>query len=131
MEKKIIEKDLVRKVSDSFAFIPHRFREDGFIKYLALSEIALYFFLILAADRLGLSYYGNSAISKALKITEDELLEARLQLIKQRLIAFESPCYQVLELPGAPVKPKTGSQQPLHSFASLVGQIGPTGRGCP
>ncbi|MCP4295980.1 MAG: hypothetical protein GY786_10265 [Proteobacteria bacterium] len=40
--KKIIEKDLIRKISGSFGFIPHHFREGGFIKYLELSKIALY-----------------------------------------------------------------------------------------
>ncbi len=125
MEKKIIEKDLVRKVSGSFGFIPHHFREGGFIKYLEMSEIALYFFLILVADRFGLSFYGDHAISKALKIAKSELLDAREGLIEQRLIAFESSCYQVLELPLNPLKRQIKSNKPHPSFATLAKQLNP------
>lgn len=54
--KKIINPDRVRHVNGGFSFIPHRFLTDGFLTSLSQQEVLLYFFLILASDRNGLSY---------------------------------------------------------------------------
>jgi hypothetical protein len=39
--------------------IPHRLLSDGFLAALSQPELLLYIFLILAADRYGLSYYSD------------------------------------------------------------------------
>ena len=47
----------VRSINGSFAFIEHRFLRHGFWASLSHHELLLYFFLILVADRQGLSFY--------------------------------------------------------------------------
>lgn len=48
--------DRVRRIGGcSFAFILHRFLRDGFLASLSSDERSLYFFLVLAADRNGIS----------------------------------------------------------------------------
>lgn len=49
--------DRIRKIDGSFAWIGHRFLRGGFFASLSQEELLLYFFLVLVADRQGLSYY--------------------------------------------------------------------------
>ncbi len=55
---------------------------------MSLPEIALYLFLILAADRNGVSYYRKELIAKILGISEEDFHHARDRLLDKRLIAF-------------------------------------------
>ena len=57
IKKKIIDKQRIRRVDGGFAFIPHRFLTGGFVSDLSRDQLLLYFFLILASDRFGLSFY--------------------------------------------------------------------------
>lgn len=110
--KKIINPDRVRHINGGFSFIPHRFLTDGFLTSLSRQEILLYFFLILASDRNGLSYYSYDSICKLLQFNMDEYLEARDGLLTKDLIDFDSNIFQVLDLPAKPISPDTNS---LHS----------------
>jgi hypothetical protein len=100
--KKIINLDRVRQIKGGFSFIPHRFLTDGFLASLNQQELLLYFFLILAADRAGLSYYSYEKICQFLDMNLDEYLIARDGLLMKDLIAFDSIVFQVLELPSKP-----------------------------
>lgn len=93
----------VRTITGSFAFIEHRFLRDGFWATLSHHELLLYVFLVLVADRNGLSYYGFDKICTLLRISPDEYLEARNSLIHKELIAFDGHLFQVLSLPQRPV----------------------------
>jgi hypothetical protein len=57
IQKTILNQKRVRTIQSSFAYIEHRFVSDGFLKRLNHHDLLLYFFLVLAADRNGLSYY--------------------------------------------------------------------------
>lgn len=114
IRKKILNPDRIRHIEGGFGFIPHRFLTDEFLASLVKEEILLYFFLILASDRYGLSYYSYDAICSLLQISLDEYMEARDGLIKKDLIAFDGTLYQVLELPLKPVWKQT-SQSSAHS----------------
>ena len=103
IEKNPLCPQRVRKISGSFAFIEHRFLRDGFFQGLSQSELLLYLFLVLAADRSGLSYYSYDKICTLLRFSIDEYLLARNQLIQKDLIAFDGHLYQVLSLPDKPV----------------------------
>lgn len=103
INKMILCHERVRKISGSFAFIEHRFLRDGFLVSLNHHEMLLYFFLILAADRYGLSFYGYDKICSLLRITLEDYLEARNRLVEKDLIAFSGQLFQVLSLPGQPV----------------------------
>jgi hypothetical protein len=88
----------------SFGFIPHRFLRDGFLSALDRDELALYVFLVLAANRDGVSFYGYDAICSALAFTVDHYLAARNGLIAKELLAFDGTRFQVLDLPTQPVR---------------------------
>lgn len=104
IKKKILDPDRVRRIQGGFSFIPHRFLRDGFLDALEPREILLYFFLVLASDRNGLSFYSYDRICQFLKVSVDEYIEARDSLIKQDLIAFNGTLFQVLDLPKEPLQ---------------------------
>lgn len=123
MKKRILIPSRIRSIHGGFAFIPHRFLGEGFVKRLEPSELLLYLFLVMVSDAHGLSYYGDTSICRLLKMNADELANCRQILIKEDLIAFEAPLYQVLELP---VKPgiqaserKSGHSASPSSFLQL------------
>lgn len=104
IEKKILCPERVRKIQGSFAFIEHRFLREGFWVSLTHDELLLYVLLVMAADRVGLSYYGYDKLCTLLSLPVDEYIVARNALIEKDLIAFDGRMFQVLSLPGkAPI----------------------------
>jgi hypothetical protein len=98
-----IRPDRVRSTHGGFAFVPNRFLHGGFFASLGHPERSLYLFLVLAADRQGVSYYHHDRICSTLEITLDEYLLARDSLITKDLIAFDGSRFQVLSLPASPI----------------------------
>ncbi len=88
----------VRKIQGSFAWIPHSFLRNGFWSSLNHHELLLYLFLVLAADRLGVSYYSFDKICSLVGVNTDEYILARNELINKDLIAFNGHLFQVLSL---------------------------------
>ncbi|MFO7971165.1 MAG: hypothetical protein R6U40_05370 [Desulfobacterales bacterium] len=99
IRKKILVPDRIRQIEGSFGFIPHRFLADGFLAALSQHELLLYLFLVIAADRYGLSFYSCNSICSLLGLTVDQYLKARDGLIGKDLIAFDGTIFQVLSLP--------------------------------
>jgi hypothetical protein len=95
----------VRRIDGGFSFVPHRFLTDGFFASLLSDEQVLYFFLILAGDRNGVSFYGADSMLSLLCMEAHRLMTARRGLIDKDLIAFDGRRYQVLSLPKCPVMP--------------------------
>jgi len=126
----------VRKIGGSFAFIEHRFLRDGFFASLNQHELLLYVFLILAADRNGLSYYSYDKICTLLRLSVDEYIVARDALIDKNLIAFDGHLFQVLSLPQKavpdPVKPlscdRDMAKQDPATIRRLIEQSFPSSR---
>jgi hypothetical protein len=118
LEKSPLCPERVRKITGSFAFLEHRFVRDGFWTSLTHHELLLYIFLVLVADRNGLSYYSFDKICALLQLSLDDYLLARNALIiKKDLIAFDGHLFQVLALPPRPVlQPPT----PLHSAQHMA-----------
>lgn len=104
IEKQPLDPERVRKINSSFAFLEHRFLRDGFWSSLSQHELLLYVFLVLVADRKGLSYYGYDKLCTLLRFTLDDYLVARNHLIEKELIAFDGHLFQVLSLPKTPVQ---------------------------
>lgn len=98
-----IRPDRVRRIDGGFAFVQSRFLHDGFFASLGHIERALYFFLVIAGDRNGVSFYGHERISAVLELDLDDFIAARNALIRKDLIAFDGVRFQVLSLPAAPV----------------------------
>jgi hypothetical protein len=103
IKKKILNANRIRRIDGGFSFIPHRFLTDGFLACLQQQELLLYVFLVLAADRYGLSYYSYDRICSLLQMNMGQYITARDGLIKKDLIAFDGTLFQVLELPRKPL----------------------------
>jgi hypothetical protein len=112
--------------TDSFAFVPHRFLRQGFFTALTMDERGLYFFLVLAADRYGVSFYRYETICSVLQLPLESYLEARNALIHKDLIAFDGTRFQVLALPERPVGEAAA---PLRTPADLADHDPATIRG--
>ena len=102
--KKVLAADRIRRIDGGFSFIPHRFLTDGFLKVLSQQELLLYIFLVLAADRYGLSFYSYDRICSFLHMTLEQYTSARDGLIEKDLIAFDGNLFQVLSLPTSPAR---------------------------
>jgi len=100
----------------SFAFLPHRLLRDGFLSSLAPDEQRLYLFLVLAADRQGISFYSCDRICSVLEMILDDYINARNGLLEKDLIAFDGCRFQVLSLPKRPV---CSASRALRSGADL------------
>lgn len=119
-----LEPDRIRKITGSFAFIEHRFVHDGFWASLDHHQLLLYLFLIIVADRNGLSYYSYDKICTLLHMSVDEYIQARNALIDYDLIAFDGYLFQVLSLPEKVIRPvsktlKTQEQMQQHDPATV------------
>jgi hypothetical protein len=110
IKKRILNPERIRRIDGGFAFIPHRFLTDGFLSGLNPSQQQLYFFLVLAADRHGLSFYSYDRICNLLQMSLDQYIEARNDLITKDLIAFDGTIFQVLDLPKGQPKKTTPAQ---------------------
>ena len=117
IEKSPLCPERVRTITGSFACIEHRFIRDGFWSSLGQHALLLYVFLVLVADRNGLSYYSFDKLCALLQLSLDDYLLARNALIKQDLIAFDGHLFQVLSLPLTPVRQPA---RPLHSAPHMA-----------
>lgn len=92
-----IDPSRLRQVPSHFAWVDHRVRE--VLPGLTLEEIAVYFFLHVAADRYGLSFYADATIGKRLGLSEPQVVGARQGLAEKGLVTYRYPLYQLLEVP--------------------------------
>jgi hypothetical protein len=113
-----IRPERVRRIGpDGFAFIPNRFLRDGFFAALGPAERELYFLLLVAADRNGVSFYHYDSICSLLQMELETYLQARNALIERDLVAFDGMRFQVLSLPG---QPKPNSTRELRTPEDLA-----------
>ena len=123
IKKKILDPKRIRKIDGGFTYIPHRFLTDGFLASLNQKELLLFFFLALASDRYGLSFYSYDGICSLLGLSVDDYVEARDGLIHKGLIAFDGTLFQVLDLPPKPHQPPGANlKQYRHQVRNLIQQ---------
>ena len=121
INKRILDPDRIRRIDGGFSFIPHRFLTDGFLTTLTQKELVLYFFLVLVSDRYGLSFYSYDSICTFIQLTVEQYIEARDDLIKKQLIAFDGTLFQVLDLPKKPLPASQPKEDPA-AIAQLIRQ---------
>jgi len=114
INRRPIRPDRIRRIERGFAAIENRFLHGGFFASLGQVERSLYFFLVLAADRNGVSFYGYDKICAALAVTPEQYVHARDRLLEADLIAFEAGRFQVLSLPARPCSTTTTSPSHVH-----------------
>jgi len=83
-----------RNIKGSFAWIDHRLMRNGFMETMTHQDIALYLFLILVADKNGVSFYRKEKICEAVSLDFSQFEIAKDRLVNMKLIAFEG--YSVL-----------------------------------
>ena len=80
----------VRKIEGSFAWVDHRLLRDGYVLAMTYQDQTLYLFLVLAADRNGVSFYRKEKICDILALDFQQFEVARDRLIDLKLIAYQS-----------------------------------------
>ena len=123
IKKKILDASRIRRIDGGFSFIPHRFLTDGFLASLQQPELLLYVFLVLAADRYGLSYYSYDRICSLLQLSTEQYITARDGLIKKDLIAFDGTLFQVLDLPPKPLPGSVVCRRSKHENPVPIAQV--------
>ncbi len=101
MHKRPISLTKLRHVPRQFSWVDQRLVRERYIDQLTPEAYALYLFLVTVSDAQGLSYYAEGSLGQRLSLSAPLLREARQALIRQGLVAYRRPLYQVLAL-GAP-----------------------------
>jgi len=114
--KSPILKHRVRRIPRSFSWVDHRLVRDRHIERCTLSQAALYLFLVCVGDDKGLSFYGDPTLMETLDMDQSTLYKARSGLVKNGLIAWQKPIYQVLSLEPVPQDNRTGSMMSLKDI---------------
>jgi len=125
VSKSLIIPELRRVLKPPFAWIDRRFLFNGILAELSVQENLLYFFLVLVADRNGLSFYSYDKICQLLKLNADDYVQARDSLMQNKLIAHDGFQFQVLTLPEWQKAPKSKfiSEPERHNGMQTLAEI--------
>jgi hypothetical protein len=92
-----------RPPATGWSWMDRRFVREH-MAYLSREAVLLYFFLAAAADRNGMSFYGDATVAALLQMTLPVLVRAREELLTRDLIAHEVRFTQVLSMPSSGVR---------------------------
>ncbi len=120
--KQLLQPERLRQVPQQFSWVDQALVQQHFIDRCDARCAALYLFLVTVADAQGLSYYGASTLSRRLHLSDEQFAAARQQLIELDLIAYRSPLYQVLTLPGSVAAPRLVRHAPATIGTTPGGQ---------
>jgi hypothetical protein len=134
IQKRILVPERLRRPpATGWSWVDRRFlREHG--DYLSREAILLYLFFAAVADRHGLSFYSDSALTGRLRLEQPVLERARQELLERDLIAHQLPLVQVLSLPSPGVRRRPEPGQGLMMLGDVFRQVinGPAAaRGAP
>lgn len=122
-EKRIPRPERLRRPPPQFSWVDHRLVRENRLGGCTCEALALYLFLATVADAEGLSYYGEAAITRHLDMDASQLRTARACLVREDLVAYEAPFYQVLGLDaptGCGPEPASGRSGRALSLAELL-----------
>ena len=125
--KRVLSPQRIRRIPAQFSWLDQRLVRDRHIERCDAASCALYLFLVTVGDAHGLSYYSEASIARRLSMDPARLREARADLVRLGLIAYESPLYQVLALdaPAVPVPSRELARDQSHErFAQLRAYLG-------
>lgn len=121
--KRVLNWQRVRRIPAQFSWLDQRLVRDRHLERCDAPACALYLFLVTVADAQGLSYYADASIAKRLSMAPARLEQARADLVRLGLIAFDPPLYQVLAL-DAPAVPAPSREHGRERFAQLRAHLG-------
>lgn len=96
--KRVLCPERIRQIPAHFSWLDHRLVRQRYIERCDPPAAALYLFLVTVADAEGLSYYSDAALLRGLSMSVARLSQARTDLMRAGLIAWQRPLYQVLAL---------------------------------
>ncbi len=128
-EKRLLCPARVRRIRDGFSWMDRRFVREGWMERLSREEILLYLFLVAVADKQGLSYWGDPRVAAMLKLPRGEVERARDGLVRQGLVAYERPLYQVLDLTPLPTASRGGEPTSLGEILRRMASAPGPGEG--
>jgi hypothetical protein len=117
--KRVLRPDRLRQVPPQFSWIDQRLVRERHIERCDVQALALYLVLVIVADARGLSYYGEASLARMLSLPASRLSQARADLMRLDLIAYEAPIYQVLGLDAPPPARVPGVHGLEHTLAQL------------
>ena len=98
MHKHPISLVKLRHVPRQFSWVDQRLVRERSIDQLTPEACALSLFLVTVADAQGLRYYADGSLGQRLSLSAPLLDQARQALIRQGLVAYRRPLYQVFAL---------------------------------
>jgi hypothetical protein len=117
----LVPQRLRRPPATGWSWLDRRFlREHG--DYLSREALLLYFFLAAVADRHGLSFFSDHALTSRLRLSREVLQQSRQELLDRDLIAQQLPLVQVLSLPSPAVSRRPEPGQGLMLLGELLRQ---------
>lgn len=119
LHKRVLRADRLRQIPAQFSWIDQRLVREGHAARCDAHALALYLVLVTVADARGLSYYGEASLERLLSMPVARLSEARADLIRLGLVAYERPLYQVLSLEAPPAVRQSGVQSIEQALAPL------------
>lgn len=117
----LVPERLRRPPGTGWSWVDRRFLREH-AESLSREAVSLYFFLSAAADRNGLSFYGDGTLAARLRLALPALNEAREELLARDLIACQPPLTQVLSLPPSGVRRRAEPGQGLARLGELFRQ---------
>jgi len=123
--KRVLRPDRLRRVPAQFSWLDQRLVSERHCERCDAPALALYLVLATVADAQGLSYYGEASLARLLSMPAARLIQARSDLIRLELIAYERPLYQVLSLDPPPAPREhapLSTQQRLAQLRALVAE---------
>lgn len=96
--KRVLCPERVRQLPPQFSWVDHRLVREHYLERCDPPAAALYLFLVTVADAQGLSYYSEGVLGRRLSLLPARLRQARADLVRVGLLAYQRPLYQVLAL---------------------------------
>ena len=119
----LLRQRLRRPPAEGWSWIDRRFLREH-ADALSRDAVLLYLFLAAVSDRHGLSYYGDSAVSARLRLEKESVAEAREELLRHDLIAYQAPLYQLLSIPRSVLRSKHTRSLPVFTISSVRSRRG-------
>lgn len=91
-------RDRIRQIAPGFGWIDNRLVRERHVEKCTVKALALYLFLAVVSDSQGISWWKERSIAERLGLSVQDVREARVELEKADLVAFEDGVWQLLSL---------------------------------
>ena len=82
----------------SYGIVDHQLLHGKYLHRLSHKALALYLFLVVVSDREGKNFYADKTVAQILRLSDDQLKDARSSLIRLKLLDYRSPYWWLMSL---------------------------------